>query len=74
MEIKQSLRLPRRIADNLRILIKIAETVHNSSDLNKIYDTALDLVMELEKVDMAAIYLVEEDTSRRPPSYRIRPG
>jgi signal transduction histidine kinase/ActR/RegA family two-component response regulator len=77
MEIKQSLRLPRRIADNLRILIKIAETVHNSSDLNKIYDTALDLVMELEKVDMAAIYLVEEGTNSAvlqahrnfPPAY-----
>lgn len=77
MEIKQSLRLPRRIADNLRILIKIAETVHNSSDLNEIYDTALDLVMELEKVDMAAIYLVEEATNTAvlqahrnfPPAY-----
>ncbi|HKQ32264.1 MAG TPA: GAF domain-containing protein, partial [Thermodesulfobacteriota bacterium] len=77
MEIKQSLRLPRRIADNLRILIKIAETVHNSSDLTNIYDTALDLVMELEKVDMAAIYLVEEDTNTAvlqghrnfPPAY-----
>jgi len=77
MEIKQSLRLPRRIADNLRILIKIAETVHNSSDLDKIYDTALDLVMELEKVDMAAIYIVEEGTNSAvlqahrnfPPSY-----
>jgi len=77
MEIKQSLRLPRRIADNLRILIKIAETVHNSSDLDKIYDTALDLVMELEKVDMAAIYLAEEDTNAAvlkahrnfPPAY-----
>lgn len=77
MEIKQSLRLPRRIADNLRILIKIAETVHNSSDLNEIYNTALDLVMELEKVDMAAIYLVEEGTNSAvlqahrnfPPAY-----
>ncbi|HVY54902.1 MAG TPA: GAF domain-containing protein, partial [Thermodesulfobacteriota bacterium] len=77
MEIKQSLRLPRRIADNLRILIKIAETVHNSSDLDVIYDTALDLVMELEKVDMAAIYLIDEGTNTAvlqahrnfPPSY-----
>lgn len=60
MEIKQSLRLPRRIADNLKVLIKIVETVHKSTDLKEIYDKALDLVVELEKVDMAAIYLVDE--------------
>lgn len=60
MEIKQSLRLPRRIADNLRVLIKVVEAVHKSSDLKEIYDTALDLVIELEKVDMAAIYLVDD--------------
>ncbi len=60
MEIKQSLRLPSRIADNLVVLIKIVETVHKSTDLREIYDTALDLVVELEKVDMAAIYLVDE--------------
>ena len=60
MEIKQSLRLPRRIADNLRVLIKVVEAVHKSSDLKGIYDTALDLVVELEKVDMAAIYIADE--------------
>ena len=63
MEIKQSLRLPRRIADNLRVLIKVVEAVHKSSDLKDIYDTALDLVIELEKVDMAAIYLVDESSN-----------
>ena len=58
-------------------MIKIAETVHNSSDLDEIYDTALDLVMELEKVDMTAIYLVDEGTNTAvlqahrnfPPAY-----
>jgi signal transduction histidine kinase/CheY-like chemotaxis protein/putative methionine-R-sulfoxide reductase with GAF domain len=63
MEIKQSLRLPRRIADNLRVLIKVVEAVHSSSDLKDIYDKALDLVMELEKVDMAAVYLVDEGSN-----------
>jgi len=63
MEIKESLRLPRRISDNLKTLIKIVETVHKSTDLKEIYDTALDLVTELEKVDMAAIYLVDETSN-----------
>lgn len=60
MEIKQSLRLPKRITDSLRVLIKIVEAVHKSSDLKQIYNTALDLVIELEKVDMAAIYIVDD--------------
>lgn len=50
------------IDKNLGILIRIVEAVHNSSDLKEIYNTALDLVVELEKVDMAAIYIVEEAT------------
>ena len=60
MEIKQSLRLPKRITDSLRVLIKVVEAVHKSSDLKEIYNTALDLVIELEKVDMAAIYIVDD--------------
>ncbi len=60
MEIKQSLRLPKRITDSLRVLIKVVEAVHKSSDLKEIYNTALDLVVDLEKVDMAAIYIVDD--------------
>lgn len=48
------------IDKNLGVLINIVEAVHKSNDLNEIYDTAIDLVIELEKVDMAAIYLVDE--------------
>ncbi|MEQ9619797.1 MAG: GAF domain-containing protein [Deltaproteobacteria bacterium] len=63
MEINQSLRLPRRIADSLRVLVKIVEAVHKSSDLKEIYDIALDLVVQLDKVDMACIYLVDESSN-----------
>jgi signal transduction histidine kinase len=45
---------------NLGILINIVEAVHKSNDLKEIYNTALDLVIEVEKVDMATIYLVDE--------------
>ncbi len=48
------------IDKNLGVLINIVEAVHKSNDLNEIYNTALDLVIELEKVDMATIYLVDE--------------
>ncbi len=60
MEIRESLKLPRGIADSLRVLIKIVEAVHRSSDLKEIYDTALDLVVQLDKVNMAAIYLLDD--------------
>ncbi|MCL4245548.1 MAG: hypothetical protein KJ002_10525 [Candidatus Dadabacteria bacterium] len=36
MEIKESLKLPRGISDSLRVLIKIVEAVHESSDLKEI--------------------------------------
>lgn len=60
MEIKESLKLPRGIADSLRVLIKIVEAVHKSPDLKEIYDTALDFVVQLDKVNMAAIYLLDD--------------
>ena len=61
MEIKESLKLPRAIADSLRVLIKIVEAVHHkSTDLKDIYDTALDLVVQLDKVNLAAIYLLDD--------------
>ena len=48
--------LPGIIDKNLGVLISIVEAVHKSSELKEIYNTALDLVVELEKVDMAVIY------------------
>ena len=62
MNNKESQELYDIIDKNLGILVRIVEAVHNSSDLKEIYNTALDLVVELEKVDMATIYIVEEAT------------
>jgi len=52
--------LTETIDKNLGILINIVEAVHKSNDLKEIYNTALDLVIKLEKVDMTTIYLVDE--------------
>lgn len=52
--------LPGKIDKNLRVLINIVEAVHKSNDLNQIYNTALDVVVQLDYVDLAAIYLVNE--------------
>ncbi len=52
--------LSETIDKNLGVLINIVEAVHKSNDLNEIYNTALDLVIELDNVDMANIYLVDE--------------
>lgn len=51
------------IDKNLGVLINIVEAVHKSNDLKEIYNTALDMVIEVEKVDMAIIYLVDEMTN-----------
>ncbi|HEX3035522.1 MAG TPA: GAF domain-containing protein [Thermodesulfobacteriota bacterium] len=47
--------------NDLSMLIKLTQTVHKSSTLDDIYSVALDLVMELENVDLAMIYLVDEE-------------
>lgn len=46
---------------DLEILTKIIQAVHRSSSLDDVYNTALDEVMQLENVDMAMIYLVDEE-------------
>ena len=46
--------------EDLNILITFIQTVHNSSKLEEIYRVALDSVVELENVDIACIYLVNE--------------
>lgn len=45
---------------DLKILITLIQAVHNSSNLEDIYRVALDSVVELEGVDIACIYLVDE--------------
>jgi len=49
--------------NNYNILVRIVDTVHRSSDLKEIYKTALDLVIEVDKVKQACIYLVDEHTN-----------
>jgi GAF domain-containing protein len=46
---------------DLEILHTISNTVHQSFDLQHIYNIALDSVMTLHDVDMAFIYLISED-------------
>src|SRR5581483_10434181 len=47
--------------EDLRILTSLIKVVHKFSDLDEIYRVALDSVMELENIDMAMVYLVDED-------------
>lgn len=46
---------------DLEILISLIQAVHQSSDLDEIYKVALDSVVELENVDVVAIYLVDKE-------------
>ena len=57
---KRSKELSAKIDKDLGVLVNVVEAVHKSNDLKEIYDTALDMVLELDKVDMAAVYLVDE--------------
>ena len=45
---------------NLEILNTITQAVHRSLDLQEIYRIALDRVIDLENIDIACIYLVDE--------------
>lgn len=47
---------------DLEILTRITQAIHNSQDLDYIYNTALDESMRLDNVDMAGIYMVDEKT------------
>jgi len=52
--------LDRRNRD-LEILNTITQAVHRSFNLDEVYNVALDAVIGLENVDMAIVYLVDED-------------
>jgi len=47
--------------NDIEILHSITCAVHQSFDLNHVYNTALDLVLTLKDVDMAFVYLISED-------------
>lgn len=58
--------------EDLKILNSLIQVVHKSSNLEEIYNVALDSVMELENVDMAAIYLVDEEKREAVPEAAVR--
>ncbi|MEZ4546303.1 MAG: GAF domain-containing protein [Thermodesulfobacteriota bacterium] len=68
--------LDRRITD-LNIIYKITKAVHESLDLKDLYKIALDMIIELDNVDMAFVYLIDdvkneavlEDYRNVPESY-----
>mgnify|MGYP001202144179 CR=1 FL=1 len=68
--------LDRRITD-LNIIYKITKAVHESLDLKDLYKIALDMIIALDNVDMAFIYLIDdakneavlEDYRNVPESY-----
>ena len=47
--------------EDLAILISLIKAVHKSSDLEEIYQVALSSAVRLENVDMASIYLIDEE-------------
>ena len=51
----------KQLNEDLKILTSLIQVVHKSTDLQEIYGVALDLVIELQNVDMVAIYLVDEE-------------
>jgi PAS domain S-box-containing protein len=46
--------------EDLRMLTHIIEVVHKSSSLEEVYKVALDSIVELANIDIAMIYLVDE--------------
>jgi signal transduction histidine kinase len=46
--------------EHLNILITLIQTLHKSSNLEDVYRVSLDSVVELDSVDIACIYLVDE--------------
>lgn len=52
-----------QLRQDLNILTQIIRTVHVSNNLDDIYDAALDSVLQLDNVDIAIIYLVDEESN-----------
>ncbi|MGH7791126.1 MAG: GAF domain-containing protein, partial [Thermodesulfobacteriota bacterium] len=48
-------------SEDLEVLAGLIQAVHKSSDIEEIYRIALDSVIELENVDLAMIYLIDEE-------------
>ncbi|MGH7801369.1 MAG: GAF domain-containing protein, partial [Thermodesulfobacteriota bacterium] len=46
---------------DLEIINAVTQAVHQSFDLEEIYKVALDMIISIENVDMAMVYLVDKD-------------
>ncbi len=51
----------KRAEEELLALNTLMKAVHRFLDLSEVYDVALDIVMHMENVDMAMIYLVDKE-------------
>ncbi len=51
----------KRTEEDLLALNTLMKAVHRFLDLREVYDVALDIVMDMENVDMAMIYLVDKE-------------
>lgn len=60
MEEEADLQQKLRQKDDMEVVIDTIKLVHKSSSLEEIYGVILDSVIELENIDMATIYLVDE--------------
>ena len=49
--------------NDLEILTKISEMVHNSLDLGDVYKAALDSIISIDNVDITGVYLVDQTTN-----------
>lgn len=52
-----------QVARSSEILNIITDLVSKTRDLEQVYKTSADLLMNMESVDMVMIYIVEEDTN-----------
>lgn len=51
----------KRVEQELITLNKLMEAVHKNIDMEEVYNVALDIIMMLDYVDMAVIYIVDEE-------------
>jgi PAS domain S-box-containing protein len=58
---REKLSLYKQFNNDIKILIKVTQALHKSFNLQEICKVALDSAMELDNVDIAMIYLVDEE-------------
>ncbi len=60
MAVVEDITQRKRKEEKLRILHSITQALNRSLELNEIYQIAMDSVIELDNVDLACIYLIDE--------------